>query len=49
MDAETARWMAVCMHEWIGNFPQVAEPNFLAIPVVLANYPHSTHSCDSKT
>lgn len=48
MDAETARWMGAWMHEWMGSFPQVAEPSFLAIPVVLANYPFSTHSCVSE-
>lgn len=48
MDAETARWMGAWMHEWMGSFPQVAEPSFLAIPVVLADYPFSTHSCVSE-
>ena len=40
--------MGAWMHEWMGSFPQVAEPSFLAIPVVLANYPFSTHSCVSE-
>lgn len=48
MGAETARWMAAWMHEWMGSFPQVAEPSFLAIPVVLADYSFPTHSCVSE-
>lgn len=41
MDARAARWMDVWIHEWLGNFPHSAEPNFLAIAVLLVNYPQS--------
>lgn len=43
MEAETAGWVDARMHEWIGNFPQAAGPNFPARAVVPANDPHPTH------
>lgn len=39
MDAETARWMGAWMHEWMGSFPQVAEPSFWLYQLFLQTIP----------